>query len=207
VAIRFYRAAWSTNCERIALALAHKGLEAESVWISYEDRSPVEAVSGQGLVPAIEAEGEVVHDSPAILAWLEERWPEPALYPSAPARRAELETFVDWFDLVWKRWPNAIADELEGAVPPDARTIAAAEAGMAAALDRVAALLSGRDFLFGDALTAADCVAYPFLKFALRREPADDELFHVVLDERQTLAPRHAAVAAWIERMAALPQL
>src|SRR5262249_30397126 len=114
---------------------------------------------------------------------------------------------------------NAIADELDRvaaaamtsgasatASTPDEPLIAAANAEMARALDRVTALLDGRDFLFGDALSAADCIAYPVLKFAARRDPADDELFHVVLDDYQRLEPRHAPLAAWIERVAALPQ-
>ena len=108
--IRLYRAAFSTNCERVTLALAHKGLagQVESVWIDYADRSPVEAVSGQGLVPVIEHDGTVVADSLAILRYLEELAPEPALFPSDPARRAEMELFLDWFDRVWKVAPNAI---------------------------------------------------------------------------------------------------
>jgi uncharacterized protein (DUF427 family) len=61
--IRLYRAPYSTNVERVALALAHKGLAVESVVIDYADRGPVEAVSGQGLVPVIEEDGEVVADS------------------------------------------------------------------------------------------------------------------------------------------------
>lgn len=204
--MKLYRAAWSTNCERVALALAHKRLEVESVWIDYDDRSPVERISGQGLVPVLEDDGEIVHDSPAILAHLDVRHPQAPLYPAAPARRAELETFVDWFNLVWKRWPNVIAEELEGRVPPDERTISHAGAELERALDRFTSLLDGRDFLFGD-FSAADCIAYPFVKFAGRRDPADDELFHRVLDERQRLLPRHAPLAAWIERMAALPQV
>ena len=44
--IRLYRAPWSTNVERVTLALAHKGLEAESVWIEYSDRREVARVSG-----------------------------------------------------------------------------------------------------------------------------------------------------------------
>jgi glutathione S-transferase len=58
--IRLYRARFSTNVERVALALALKGLEAESVWITYEDRSPVEQVSGQPLVPVLDYEGEIL---------------------------------------------------------------------------------------------------------------------------------------------------
>ena len=59
-AVRLYRAQWSTNCERVGLALAHKGIEAQSVLIEYSNRRPVEAISGQPLVPVIEDAGEVV---------------------------------------------------------------------------------------------------------------------------------------------------
>ena len=123
--IRLYRAPWSTNVERVTLALAHKGLEAESVWIDYSDRSEVERVSGQRLVPVIEDDGTVVSDSLAILRHLEERCPEPPLFPADRARRAELDVFLDWFDRVWKVAPNAIeadpvADRAELSVVMDA---------------------------------------------------------------------------------------
>jgi hypothetical protein len=40
-AIRLYRAAWSTNCERVGLALAFKGIDAQSILIEYSNRGPV----------------------------------------------------------------------------------------------------------------------------------------------------------------------
>jgi len=119
--ITLYRAPYSTNVERVALALAHKGLEAESVWIDYADRSPVESVSGQGLVPVIVHDGEVVVDSSAIVRYLEERHPDNPLFPSAADRRAEMAIFIEWFDRVWKLAPNAIEAELASAVPDRAR--------------------------------------------------------------------------------------
>ena len=51
--MRLYRANFSTNAERVALALGHKGIEVESRYISYDDRSEVERVSGQPLVPVL----------------------------------------------------------------------------------------------------------------------------------------------------------
>ena len=78
--IRLYRAPFSTNVERVALALAHKELRVESVVIDYRDRSEVERVSGQGLVPVIEDDGTVVVDSMEIIRHLEARYPEPPLY-------------------------------------------------------------------------------------------------------------------------------
>jgi glutathione S-transferase len=203
--IRLYRAPFSTNVERVALALAHKGLEVESVVISYDDRSLVERVSGQPLVPVIDDDGTIVAGSMRIVGHLEERFPEPPLYPVAAARRAQLDGFVDWFDGVWKVAPNAIEAEL-GRAAPDAARIAALGAEMTAALDRFEALLDGREHLLGDAFSAADCAAFPFLKYALRRDPADDELFHRILDEHQPLGADHPRLADWIERVDARPR-
>ena len=36
--LRLYRFRYSTNVERVALALAHKGIEAESVQVDPDDR-------------------------------------------------------------------------------------------------------------------------------------------------------------------------
>jgi glutathione S-transferase len=69
-------------------------------------------------------------------------------------------------------------------------------------LDVFEALLDGRDFLFG-AFSAADCCAFPFLKYAAGRDPDDDEAFHRVLDEHQSVASR-PRLAAWIARVGAL---
>lgn len=202
--MRLYRAPFSTNVERVALALAHKGLEAESVWIDYGDRSPVEEVSGQGLVPVIVDGDEIVTDSPRILAWLEARHPDPPLYPPADPRRAEVETFIDWFNDVWKLWPNGIEAELGKAVP-DQDAIAGHVAHMDTALDRFERMLAGRDHLMGDELGAADLIAFPFLKFALGRPEGDDELFHRILEEHQSVEDR-PRLRAWIERMDRCPR-
>ena len=111
-----YRAPFSTNVERVALALAHKGVEVESVVIGYDDRSLVERVSGQPLVPVLVDDGLVVTDSMRIIRHLEARYPDPPLYPSQPHRLAEMLIFIDWFNRVWKVAPNAIEAELRQAV-------------------------------------------------------------------------------------------
>jgi glutathione S-transferase len=175
------------------------------VVVDYSDRSPVERVSGQGLVPVIDDGGEVVADSRRILRHLEDRHPDPPLFPRDPARRAEVDVFLDWFDEVWKVPPNAIEAEL-GAADPDRERIAALSRCMGGRLDRFELLLGGRDHLMGDDFSAADCVAFPFLKFARSREPGDDELFHRILDEHQQLGGRHPRLAAWIERVDARPR-
>jgi glutathione S-transferase len=188
--MRVYRVPFSTNVERVALALAHKGVTVEWVDVPPDDRAVVVAVSGQDLVPVLEDDGVVVADSEAILRYVEGRWPEPPLWPPAPARRAEVDIFVDWFNRVWKRAPNLIA------AGRDAGTYGPR---ITAALDLFEALLDGRDFLFGD-FGVADVIAFPFLKYALDENDADDEPFHQILRDWQPIAgsPR---LESWIRRV------
>jgi glutathione S-transferase len=197
LSLRVYRIPFSTNVERVALALAHKGLAVEWVDVDPDDRGPVRAVSGQDLVPVLEDDGLVVSDSAAILRHLEERQPEPRLYPADAARRAEVEVFVDWFNRVWKVPPNAL----------DAR---GPDEGLSRELresrDVFEALLDGRDYLFGDGPTAADFVAFPFLKYGLLRDPADDDTFHRILVDHLRLDGAYPRLDAWIRRIDALPR-
>lgn len=199
--IRIYRAPFSTNVERVALALAYKGIEVESVVIEYSDRSKVIEVSGQGLVPVIVDGRHVVNDSHAILRHLEERDPDPPLFARDPARRAELDVFLEWFDAVWKGPPNAIEEALERGEEPDRRHAARMDAW----LDLFESMLEGRDHLFGE-FSAADCVAFPFLKYARPLPPPDDDPFHIVLAEHQSLEGR-PNLATWIERVDARPRM
>jgi glutathione S-transferase len=200
-----YRAPFSTNVERVALALAHKGLEVESVVISYEDRSPVIEVSGQELVPVLVDGEEVIPDSVRILRHLETRWPDPPLFPREPARRAELAVFLDWFNEVWKLDPNTIEEELERH-DPDQDKVAPHAARMRASLDRFETMLDGRDHLFGDDFSAADCAAFPFLKYGKLRDPDDDELFHRILEDNLLLEGNHPRLSAWIDRVNERPR-
>lgn len=202
--ITLYRAPFSTNVERVAIALALKGRPVESVVISYEDRSPVVEVSGQGLVPVIVDDGQVVADSTRILRHLDERYPEPRLFPSDPARRAEVDIFLEWFNELWKRAPNAMEDELEKAAP-DRALVDELSRRMRDTLPLFESLLDGRDHLFGE-LSAADLAAYPFLKYGASRDPADDELFHRILEEHQQLTGGFPRLSAWIDRVNERPR-
>jgi glutathione S-transferase len=202
--IRVYRIPFSTNVERVALAAGHKGMPVDWIDVDAADRSAVEDVSGQSLVPVLVADGEIVVDSPVIVDWLERRHPEPPLFPRDPARRSEVRIFVDWFNRVWKRPPNLIAAEEEKA-EPDAARIEELGARMRAALPVFEDLLDGRDYLFGE-FGAADVFAFPFLKYAALGLPeGDDERFHAILVEHQPLAAG-SPLRAWVERVDAHPR-
>jgi glutathione S-transferase len=197
VLIRCYRIPFSTNVERVALAAGHKGLAVDWIDVDPNDRSPVEVVSGQPLVPVLVAGDEVVVDSPRILDWLEERFPEPTLLPRDPARRAVVRIFADWFNRVWKTFPNGIADGVGDPTEHDA--------GMRRGVEAFEALLNGSDFLCGE-FGLADVTAFPFLKYAsLGLRPGDTDSFHTVLAQQVPLradSPLHA----WVARVDALPR-
>lgn len=52
----------------------------------------------RGTLPVLDLDGRRIVDSTAIIAALEERRPEPALYPSEPAERARALALEDFFD-------------------------------------------------------------------------------------------------------------
>lgn len=204
--LRVHRVPFSTNVERVAIAAALKRAEVE--WVDHDasDRSAILALSGQELVPVVETpEGDVITDSPVILRWLEERFPDPPLWPSDPARRAEADVFVDWFNRIWKVAPNAIDAELDGK-DPDSGRIGDLAAELRGSLDRFEALLHDRDHLLGDEIGIADVIAFPFVKYALLHDPADDERFHAILAEHLALGGRYPRLDAWIRRVDALPR-
>ena len=193
--MRVYRIPFSTNVERVALGLGHKRLDVEWIDVPSEDRSEVARVSGQGLVPVLDDDGRIVSDSEAILRYLEERHPDRPLWPGEPARRAEADVFVDWFNRLWKRAPNLIA---AGGDPTKYGP------RITASLDLFESLLDGRDHLLGE-FGIADVIVFPFVKYAVDTNDEDDEPFHEILREWQPIDGR-PRVEAWIRRVDERPR-
>jgi maleylpyruvate isomerase len=79
---------------RVRIGLNLKGLIYDQVGVnlraSEQSGAGFTALNPQGLVPALAAPEGVLTQSPAILEWLEEVWPEPPLLPSDPFERAEV---------------------------------------------------------------------------------------------------------------------
>jgi maleylacetoacetate isomerase len=90
----------STAAWRVRIALNLKGLDWESAPIHLvrdggEQRTPAFlARNPQGLVPALEADGLVLTQSLAIIEYLEETHPAPALLPADPGGRARVRSLA-----------------------------------------------------------------------------------------------------------------
>jgi glutathione S-transferase len=86
---------FSPYCWRIAMALAHKGLEYEGIPWRFTDKDAI-AFSGQGLVPVLVDGGRTVVDSWQIALYLDEAYPDtPPLFGSEQARGAS-QVFKFW---------------------------------------------------------------------------------------------------------------
>lgn len=88
----------SSAAFRVRIALNHKGLTAEQAPLHLRhdaQRAPEYlALNPQGLVPALAVPGAVLTQSLAIIEYLEETCPEPALLPRAPLARAEVRALA-----------------------------------------------------------------------------------------------------------------
>ena len=181
----------------MTLALGAKELPCELVLHEPDDRSAIKAPVRPGPGAGAGGRGPRGRRLHRGLASSGGTPPIAPLFPSDSARRAELNVFIDWFNRVWKRPPNLIADG-EGDL--------ALVAELRGSLDVFERMLAGRDFLYGADFGAADCIAFPFLKYGVLYDPDDDEPFHRVLIEHLALGGQHPRLARWIARVDALPR-
>lgn len=84
---------------RVRLMLREKGLPWESRVVTVRDvGDEVRERNPKGSVPVLEEAGCVIYEARIIAEYLEERFPEPPLFPEEPAQRARARLLIDWID-------------------------------------------------------------------------------------------------------------
>ncbi|WKL15369.1 maleylacetoacetate isomerase [Comamonas testosteroni] len=89
----------SGTSHRLRIALNLKGLTPDylpvDLRVDEQAEAPFKRINPQGLVPALTLDsGETLIQSPAIIEWLEERYPTPALLPADPEARAHVRAMA-----------------------------------------------------------------------------------------------------------------
>lgn len=90
----------STAAYRVRIALALKGLDVEHVAVDLvkeggeQHQLKYRTINPQGLVPALEIDGNVLTQSMAILEYLEEQYPEPSILSDDLSKRAQIRAFA-----------------------------------------------------------------------------------------------------------------
>ena len=85
-------------CARVRIALAEKRLEWETVAVDLDDRPAwLYDKNPLGRVPVLEEDALVLPESVVIMEYLDERYPEPPLWPDDAAERALARILVERF--------------------------------------------------------------------------------------------------------------
>jgi maleylpyruvate isomerase len=165
----------SSASYRVRIALNLKGLGAEHLphhLRKGEQRDPSYlAINPQGLVPTLQDAGTVITQSLAIIEWLEETHPVPALLPRDPLRRAHVRAFAQVLACDTHPVQNlkVLARLRELGLPEEQVTGWAAWANREG-LSACEALIANESgpFCFGDVPTMADLCLVPQLANARR---------------------------------------
>ena len=174
--IRFYYGSGSPFAWRVQLALEEKGIAYDATLLSFPagDLKKPEylAISPHGKVPALVEDGVALYESQAILEYLEETRPTPALLPAAPKERAlvrieELEA-VTYFSEAFRVLGGLLF--FTPVEKRDEKAIAQARGNVRGLLEVLEKRASRRGGLYvmGGALTRADLTWIPFVELAGR---------------------------------------
>ena len=168
----------SSSSHRLRIALALKGLAVDYVPVDLRTEQHLtpafKAVNPQGLVPALEVDDQVLIQSPAIIEWLEERHPTPALLPRDPQERARVRAMAaivgcDVHPLNNRRVLETLRKQF---ACDDAAVNAWCATWIANGFDALEALVAAesnrRRFCFGDMPTIADVYLVPQVESARR---------------------------------------
>lgn len=159
----------SSAAYRVRIALNIKGVPYRQIAHDLragEQRDPAYlAIAPHGLVPALEQDGRTLIESPAILEWIDARWPEPSLLPQSledAARVRALAALIgcDIHPLNNLRVLNRLRSQFDASNAQVKDWIAHwVGEGLAAAETLIGE--SGGAFAFGDTPTLADCYLVP----------------------------------------------
>ena len=101
MAIKLYHDVPSTNCDRVKIVLAEKGLAWEGIWVKLGKMEQKHAEhlkrNPYGKIPVIDDDGKLLFESCIINEYLDEKYPNPPLQPKDPYLRARGRILIDYF--------------------------------------------------------------------------------------------------------------
>ena len=189
--ITLYDADRCPYCARVRIVLAEKGVVYETVEIDLDDRPAwIYEKNPLGRVPVLEEDTFVLAESAVIDEYLDDRYPDPPLWPADPADRALGRLLVFRFDQLSKPYYAVRRGE------DDARE------RLDAALATLDAVLQQQLFLSGREFGLADVAYVPWILRARDRMDVDLGRFPALaewvgrLEQRSSIAAELDVVAS-----------
>jgi glutathione S-transferase len=178
-------------CARVRIVLAEKALAYEAVVVDLDDRPPwIYTKNPLGRVPILEDDDFVLPESAVIMEYLEERYPEPPLWPADPALRAAGRLLVERFDRLSRPYYALRRGDEE------------ARSELSERLVDLDALLTMNAFLSGSEFGLADAAYLPWI-LRLRGNLGVDLEPHPALADWVSRATQRPSVTAELELLAA----
>jgi glutathione S-transferase len=201
MATLLYGVAGSPYVRAARLALEEKGVAYEFVLINPGSLKDPENLARHpfGRMPSFEHDGFKLYEAQAIMRYVDQAFPGPALQPAEPRRAARMNQLigiVDWYLFACASasitFERLVAPRVFGR-PSDEARIAAAVPQAKHCLGAIEDLMAEGPYVTGATLTLADLHLYPHIEY-----------LNYTAEGRSVLEP-HARLCAWLARMGTDP--
>lgn len=197
MAIMLYHDTPSSNCDRVKIALAEKGLSWDGVRIRLANKEQMKPeflkLNPYGKIPVLVEDGKALFESCIINEYLDEKYPNPQLMPQDPYLRGRGRVLVDYaLNYAHKPYWDLRGEMLKPAAERNTAVMEEKRQSLRTLLDYLEATLGDKPYFLGD-LSLADIAIVP--RF-LRAET------YAALP-----APSLPRLNAWIERMKERPSV
>jgi glutathione S-transferase len=205
--VEIYWISGSPFAWRVLLTVEVKGIpyEGKLLEVSKGELKAPEflAINPLGRVPAIRDGNFTLHESLAIMVYLDRKHPNPPLFGRTAEEAGRIfERLSEFISDVWPPSQRLIRSIFFG---PPLSTVDAKDASekIGVGLAQLENYAAGGVWMAGPSLTAADIVAYPSLKILLRASQRPEAVPLVLgLDGFETRFP---GIATWMQRVEQLP--
>ncbi len=163
--IKLYDNPFSPFARKVRIVLGFKGLTYESIdALALDELEGLSGVNTRAEVPVLVDDSITVVNPADIAAYLEQRYPTPAVYPANPADRVDARAWERLADSLFDAiihdislwvWPTHHREDA-----PPAELLEAGQRDLAKIVDRMEEALDGKDFLCGE-LSIADFAVFP----------------------------------------------
>lgn len=154
----------SNYYNKVKLALLEKGIPFREEAVKPSQDESLLRKSPLGKIPFIETEHGTLSESQVILEYLEDVYPDQPLYPADPFARAKCREFIQHLELNMELIARRLYVEVFFGGKVSEETRQEVKAKVELGLNGLARMAVFRPFVFSDALTAADCAAWPHFR-------------------------------------------
>jgi glutathione S-transferase len=208
MALEVYWGSGSPYSWRVLLALEVKQMDYESHRLGFTDEELKSeaylSISPRGKVPAIRDGAVTVHESIAILRYLEDIKPEPVLFGSTPVERSKIWcSIMEIMNYIEPNILNYARTIFYGELSEKKLTAIEARIAIENELVNINRTLENKEYLASEKISAADIVLYPVIPFLSRA--ANKENTEEISGSLRSINEHYPAISAWCKKIESIP--